>query len=73
MNIGGVGKEQGYHSFASLAWNRWSVTAMFGERRVAVPTGYYKTDLGDTGTRDIEGRNFVEVALASGRWGKIRL
>ena len=62
VNIGGVGKEQGYHSFATLAWNRWSVTAMFGERRVAVPTGYYKTDLGDSGTRDLESRNFVELA-----------
>jgi len=39
-DIGSVGKEQGYHSFATLSWNRWSFAAMFGERRISVPTGF---------------------------------
>jgi outer membrane receptor protein involved in Fe transport len=62
QNIGDVGKEQGYHSFATLSWNRWSFAAMFGERRIAVPTGYFGADLGDDGTRSLDARNFVEVA-----------
>ena len=62
LSVGDVGKEQGYHSFATLSWNRWSFTAMFGERRIAVPTGYFGADLGDDGTRSLDARNFVEVA-----------
>jgi outer membrane receptor protein involved in Fe transport len=60
--VSGVGKEQGYHSFATLSWNRWSLAALFAERRITVPTGFYGADVGDPGTRSLEGRNFVEVA-----------
>lgn len=35
---------------------------MFGERRVAVPTGYFGADVGDAGTRSLDARNFVEAA-----------
>jgi iron complex outermembrane receptor protein len=62
QNILDVGREQGFHTFATVSWNRWSVAAMFGERRVAVPTGYFGADLGDLGTRSLDARNFAEVA-----------
>jgi outer membrane receptor protein involved in Fe transport len=62
LSIHDVGKEQGYHSFATLSWNRWSFAAMFGERRIAVPTGYFGTDIGDSGTRSLDSRNFAEAA-----------
>ena len=60
--LSGVGKEQGYHSFASIVWDRWSLIAMFGERRISVPTGYFASDLGDSGTRSLDARNFVELS-----------
>jgi len=59
--IAGIGKEHGYHSFATVSRKGITLTAMFNERRIAVPTGYYGTDLGDTGTTSREGRNFVEL------------
>jgi outer membrane receptor for ferrienterochelin and colicins len=62
ITVGDLGKEQGYHSFAALSWNRWSFTGMFGERRISVPTGFYGADVGDAGTRSLEARNFIEVA-----------
>jgi len=35
---------------------------MFAQRRVSVPTGFFGADLGDSATRSVDGRNFVEVA-----------
>jgi hypothetical protein len=60
--VDGLGREQGFHSYANLSWSQWNLTAMFGERRVSVPTAFYRTDLGDSGTRSLEARNFVELA-----------
>jgi outer membrane receptor protein involved in Fe transport len=61
QEVNGVGREQGFHTFANLTWKEWNFTAMFGERRVSVPTGFYQADLGDSGTRSLEARNFAEV------------
>lgn len=57
-----VGKEAGYHFFADLVWKNWTVTALFGQHKAIVPTGWYKSVFGDTGTSDLESRNFVEAA-----------
>jgi iron complex outermembrane receptor protein len=62
QTVDGLGREQGFHSYANLSWNQWNLTAMFGERRVSVPTAFYMAELGDSGTRSLEGRNFVELA-----------
>jgi iron complex outermembrane receptor protein len=62
QSVSGVGREQGFHAFANVSWNQWTFTGLFAERRVAIPTAYYMTDLGDTGTRSLEGRDFLELS-----------
>ncbi|MBL8176614.1 MAG: TonB-dependent receptor [Bryobacterales bacterium] len=57
-----AGAEQGYHTFAPLTFRYWSVTANFADRRAIVPTGWYRTDFGDTGTSVRDNRNFIEAA-----------
>lgn len=57
-----VGNGEGYNLFANLAWGDWSVTAVFGQYLAEATTGWYKTEIGNTGTRDLEARNFVEAA-----------
>lgn len=66
--------EIGYHTFANLAWRNWTVTAMFGQHRANNPIGWYCTDIGDTGTRDLESRDFVEAAWSRpvGEDGEVR-
>lgn len=57
-----VGNGEGYNLFANLAWGEWSLTAVFGQHMAEATTGWYKTEIGNTGTRDLESRNFVEAA-----------
>ncbi len=57
----GVGREQGYHSFAQLVWKDWSFTAYFNERKGAMPAGLYYTLFGDPGNSSRDGRNFFET------------
>jgi outer membrane receptor protein involved in Fe transport len=66
--------EIGYHTFANLAWKNWTVTAVFGQYKAIVPTGWYGADIGDTGTSDLESRDFVEAAWsrAAGKRGEVR-
>jgi len=52
----------GYRMFADVTWRNWTVTALFGQYKYIVPTGWFGTDIGDTGTTDLESRNFVEAA-----------
>ncbi|MFB3777112.1 MAG: TonB-dependent receptor plug domain-containing protein [Bryobacteraceae bacterium] len=59
---GHVGNESAYHLFADLSWGRWSVSALFGRYKAIVPTGWYGAMFGNTGTTDVESRNFVEAA-----------
>ncbi|MGJ5815996.1 TonB-dependent receptor plug domain-containing protein [Paludibaculum fermentans] len=56
------GNGEGYNLFANLAWGEWSVTAVFGQHLAEATTGWYKTEIGNTGTTDLESRNFVEAA-----------
>ena len=56
------GAETGYHLFADLTWRNWTVTALFGQHKYIIPTGWYGTIFGDTGTTDLDARNFVEAA-----------
>ena len=56
-----VGYNTGYHAFANLSWNGWTVTGMFGESRAIATNGWYGAKVGDTGTRDLERRGFVEA------------
>lgn len=69
-----VGDESGYHMFGELTWKNWTVTALFGQDKYLVPTGWYGTAVGDTGTTDLESRNFVEAAWnrPAGKDGEIR-
>lgn len=55
----GIG--EGYNLFANLAWGEWAVTVVFGQYLAAATTGWYKTEIGNSGTRDLESRNFVEA------------
>ncbi len=57
-----VGAGSGYRVFANLAWKDWSVTALFGQHRSIAPAGWFGTPIGNTGTVDLESRNFVEAA-----------
>jgi iron complex outermembrane receptor protein len=59
---GHVGSEAGYNVFANLTWKDWTVIALFGQHNAIVPTGWYGTSVGNTGTTDLESRNFVEAA-----------
>lgn len=61
----GVGAESGYHLFANLTWNNWSVMALLGQRKATVPSGWFGTEVGNKGTIDVESRNFLEA-----RWGR---
>jgi len=54
--------EVGYNTFAELAWRNWTITAVFGEHKAIAPTGWYTSDMGDTGTIDLESRDFLEAA-----------
>jgi iron complex outermembrane receptor protein len=66
--------EIGYHTFANLTWKNWTLTAVFGQHKAIVPTGWYGADIGDTGTTDLESRDFVEAAWsrAVGKDGEVR-
>jgi len=69
-----VGDEAGYHFFADLTWKNWTVMALFGQHKYLVPSGWFSSDFGDTGTTDLESRNFVEAAWNRpvGKNGEIR-
>jgi len=69
-----AGDESGYHIFGELTWKNWTVTALFGQSKYLVPTGWYGTAVGDTGTTDLESRNFIEAAWHRpvGKSGEIR-
>ncbi len=54
--------ENGYHAFANLLWRNWSFTAMSGLYKAIAPTGWFATAIGDTGTSDLEGRDYFEAA-----------
>lgn len=58
---GSVGAERGYHTFAQLTWRDWSVTANFSGRKGIVPTGWFKTTFGDTGTSNRDSHDFIEA------------
>lgn len=57
-----VGAGAGYRLFANLGWKDWTVVALFGQHRSIVPSGWFGTPIGNTGTTDLESRNFVEAA-----------
>jgi iron complex outermembrane receptor protein len=57
-----LGNERGFHTFANLVWKDWRLTAMLGTRRVAASHGWYGATIGDTGTTDLESRNYLEAA-----------
>jgi outer membrane receptor protein involved in Fe transport len=69
-----AGEESGYRLFADLTWKHWTVMALFGQHKAIIPTGWYQTTIGDTGTTDLESRNFVEAVWnrALGQSGAIR-
>ena len=54
--------ERGYHAFANLIWRNWSVIASVGDRRQIVPTGWYGTVFGDSGSLVQDERGFLEVS-----------
>lgn len=56
-----LGAEQGYHTFAQLTWRNWSVTANFQDRKVIVPTGWYGSDFGATGTSSRDAHDYVDA------------
>jgi outer membrane receptor for ferrienterochelin and colicin len=56
-----AGAGAGYRLFANLAWRNWTFVALWGQHRSIVPTGWYGTSVGNTGTTDLESRNFVEA------------
>ncbi len=60
--IGHVGEAKGYKLFAELTWRNWSVTALLGQHKFIAPTGWYRAEVGNTGTTDLESRNFIEAA-----------
>jgi outer membrane receptor protein involved in Fe transport len=66
--------EIGYHTFANLTWKNWALTAVFGQHKVIAPTGWYGADIGDTGTTDLESRDFLEATWtrAVGHHSEIR-
>ncbi len=57
-----VGNGENYSLFANLLLGEWTLTALFGQFRTIATTGWYETELGNTGTTDMESRNFVELA-----------
>ncbi len=57
-----VEAEDAFHVAASLKWKNWSVIAAGGEHKSIIPTGWYGATLGDTGTTDLESRNFIDAA-----------
>jgi len=63
LRTGSVDAEQGYHTLAQLTWRNWSVTANFQDRKAIIPTGWYGSNFGDTGTSSRDSHNFVEAAL----------
>jgi outer membrane receptor for ferrienterochelin and colicins len=62
VGVPGIGEESGYRFFGQALWNNWTVTALFGQHKSMVPSGWFQTQLGDTGTIDVESRNYVEAA-----------
>jgi iron complex outermembrane receptor protein len=57
-----VGNQTGQHAFTQMTWRNWSLTALFGERRMMAPSGWFSTNLGDTGTYTKDKRGYVELA-----------
>jgi outer membrane receptor protein involved in Fe transport len=57
-----VGAGSGYRLFGNLAWKNWTLVALFGQHKAIVPIGWFGTVVGNTGTTDLESRNFVEAA-----------
>ena len=55
----GLDQEQGYHTFANLVWNDWSITAYFNNRQVRPPIAWGDSIFDDTGSRVRDSRNFV--------------
>ncbi len=66
--------ELGYHTFANLVWKNWTITALFGQHKAIAPTAWYGAGMGDTGTSDLESRDFVEAAWNRpvGKAGEVR-
>ena len=66
--------EKGYHTFANLIWQNWSVLAYFNSREKIVPTGAWGSIFGDRGNKKMDSRGFVESAYQRnvGAEGQIR-
>ncbi len=56
-----VGNGTGARLFSMLTWRNWSVTALFGEYRAIATSGWYRSEFGNTGTTDLESRDYVEA------------
>ncbi len=71
---GHVEGESGFNTFAGVEWGNWKLTALFGEHNSIDPIGWYGTTIGDTGTHDLESRDFVEAAWhrPAGKAGEVR-
>jgi iron complex outermembrane receptor protein len=69
-----AGADRCYRMFAAVTWKNWSFNGLFGEFRAIAPTGWYGAEVGNTGTTDLESRNFVEAGWSrrAGRTGAVR-
>jgi iron complex outermembrane receptor protein len=69
-----AGADRSYRMFAAVTWKNWSFHGLFGEFKAIAPTGWYKAEIGNTGTSDLESRNFFEAAWhrKTGRTGALR-
>lgn len=69
-----AGNQIGQHLFAEAVWRNWAFAALLGWRKAIVPTGWYNSGIGDSGTSDTESRSFFEAAWnhSVGQDGAIR-
>ncbi len=69
-----VERERGFNTFAGVEWGNWKLTALFGQHEAIAPIGWYGTAIGDSRTRDLESRDFVEAAWnrPAGKAGEVR-
>jgi outer membrane receptor protein involved in Fe transport len=66
--------EKGYHFFASLIWQNWTVTAAFADHDIIQPISFGDTIFNDRGTNVNDRRDFIdavytrEIAGGTLRW-----
>ena len=69
-----LGQNRGYHLFSVATWKDWTLTAVFGQSLANPTNGWYRSEFGNTGTSDLDSRDYIELAWnrAVGERGELR-